>query len=105
MSNWKEEYKKDLPLFNSLKLLFENHAITRMYEIKDLYAGKIANALGINKGRYAQKLANPETFVLFEILRLAFIIDIDPNLIINVIQNEKDVMTKIIDRVKKDKSK
>lgn len=62
-------------------------------------------ALGINNGRYATKLANPETFSTFEVLRFAWIIDIDPALVIEVIQNEKKVMSKIVERVSKNAKK
>jgi hypothetical protein len=102
MSNWEIQKKKEITLFQPIKLLFENHAIKRMYQIRDIHSGKISGALGINKGRYAQKLASPETFSVSEILRLSFLIDVDPTLIIDVIQSENDVVEKIVKRVEKD---
>jgi hypothetical protein len=103
MSEWKIRRETDSKVFEHIKFLFENNAVKRMYEIRDYNSGKISDALGINKGRYALKLSNPETFSLFEILRFAFIVDIDPNIVINVIQNESEVLEKIVKRVKHNK--
>ncbi|WCT14424.1 hypothetical protein [Mucilaginibacter jinjuensis] len=105
MSEWENNKEIDHTLFKHIKFLFENNAVKRMYEIREYNSGKISDALGINKSRYALKLSNPETFSLFEILRFSFIIDIDPNLVINVIQQEKEVLEKILKRVRKDKLK
>src|ERR1700733_5107874 len=105
MSDWATEYKKSFTVFEPIKLLFENNAISRMYKLKDLQSGKMSEALGMNKGRYAQKLANPETFSVSEILRFSLVVDVDPILVINVIQKEKEVLENIIERVEKDISK
>ncbi|WP_199121443.1 hypothetical protein [Pedobacter sp. ASV28] len=105
MADWKNREKSDTEIFAPIKRLFENHAIKRMYEINDLHSGKIASALGMNKGRYALKLANPETFLVFELLRFSYIINIDPKLVIDVIQNEKEVIEKIEKRIDKNANK
>ncbi|MET3982038.1 hypothetical protein ABIB62_004653 [Mucilaginibacter sp. UYP25] len=102
MSDWNNKRNKEFTLFKHIKFLFESDVIKRMYEIREYHSGKISEALGMNKGRYALKLLNPETFSVFEILRFAYLIEVDPNLIINVIQNEKEVQIKMNERLKKD---
>ena len=101
MADWKETYIDGSSAFRSIKKLFEAKAIDRMYDIKDLHPTKISKAVGINSGRYSYKLANPETFSTFEILRLAYVLNVDPVLIVEVIQKEKAVLEKILVRVNK----
>jgi hypothetical protein len=105
MSSWESRRTIDLTLFAPIKLLFEKNAVSRMYDLRNLHSGKIADMLGINGGRYAEKLAHPEKFTFFEILRFSYLVDVDPNLIINVIQNEADIIQKVQERVKSDLSK
>ncbi|WEA00733.1 hypothetical protein [Mucilaginibacter sp. SJ] len=105
MSIWGENRDIELTVFEPIKYLFENHAVKRMYQIKELLQGKVASAMGINSGRYAAKLANPEKFTLSEILRFSYIVDVDPSLVINVIQKEAEVLKAIKQRVKADISK
>jgi len=105
MSSWESRRTIELTLFTPIKLLFEKNAVSRMYDLRNLHSGKLADMLGMNGGRYADKLAHPEKFTFFEILRLSYLIDIDPNLIINVIQNEEDIIRKVQERVKADLDK
>lgn len=65
-----------------------------MYDIAELYPTKVSKLLGINSERYSVKLSNPEKFSLSEILCLAYIIDIDPILIIEIIQKETEMAVK-----------
>ncbi|ATP56058.1 hypothetical protein CPT03_06090 [Pedobacter ginsengisoli] len=97
MAEWKnvkDEPEKDL---SSVGALFETGKIKRMYDISELYPTKIIKLLGINSERYSIKLSNPEKFTISEVLRLAYIFNIDPNLILNVIQPEveKQIISKI----------
>lgn len=97
MANWKlinNDPEKDL---SSIGALFETSKIKKMYDIAELYPTKIIKLLGINSERYSVKLADPEKFTVSEILRMAYIFNIDPNLILNVIQAETE--KKIINRV------
>lgn len=97
MANWKldnNDPEKDL---SSIGALFETNKIKKMYDISELYPTKIIKLLGINSERYSVKLADPEKFTVSEVLRLAYILNVDPNLIINVIQveTEKKMVSKI----------
>jgi len=97
MANWKlinNDPEKDL---SSIGALFETNKIKKMYDISELYPTKIIKLLGINSERYSVKLAEPEKFTVSEILRMGFIFNIDPNLILNVIQVETE--KKIINKV------
>jgi hypothetical protein len=86
--------EKDL---SSIGALFETNKIKKMYDISELYPTKIIKLLGINSERYCVKLANPEKLTVPEVLRLAYIFNIDPNLIINVIQVETE--NKIVSKI------
>ncbi len=92
--------EKDLA---SVGAMFETNKIKKMYDISELYPTKIIKLLGINSERYSVKLANPEKFTVSEILRLAYLFNIDPTLIIDVIQYE--VEKKLLDKIKVHKSK
>jgi len=102
MANWKlnDTPEKDL---SSIGALFETGKIKKMYDISELYPTKIIKLLGINSERYSIKLLNPDKFTVSEILRLAYIFNIDPNLILNVIQAETE--KKIINKVNIHKAK
>lgn len=98
MANWKlinNDPEKDL---SSIGALFETSKIKKMYDISELYPTKVIKLLGINSERYSVKLADPEKFTVSEILRMAYIFNIDPNLVLNVIQaeTEKTVINKVI---------
>ena len=97
MANWKNSNNSPEKDLSSIGAMFETNKIKKMYYISELYPTKIIKLLGINSERYSVKLADPEKFTVSEILRLAYILNIDPNLIINVIQaeTEKKIISKI----------
>lgn len=97
MANWKTNNKNVEKDLSSIGALFETNRIKKMYDISELYPTKVIKLLGINSERYSVKLADPEKFTVSEILRLAFIFNIDPNLILNVIQTESE--KKIVSKV------
>lgn len=103
MGNWKHldiEPERDLI---SIGALFELGKVKRMYDIIALSPTRVINILGINHERYTIKLTNPEKFSVSEILRMAFVFNVDPNFIFEVIQNEteKTIVTKIEAQKKK----
>lgn len=103
MANWKisnDNPEKDL---SSIGALFETEKIKKMYDISELYPTKVIKLLGINSERYSVKLADPEKFTVSEVLRLAYILNIDPNLIIAVIQAETE--KKIVGKIRESKAK
>jgi len=105
MSSWKSRRIIDTEAFQSLKLFLESKSVRRLYDLKDIQAGKMASALGINYSRYVEKLANPEKFNTFEILRFAYLSDVDPGIIMDIIQNEKGVLELVQTKVKTDLDK
>ena len=97
MADWKQNkngHEKDL---TSIGALFETGKVKKMYDIAELYPTKIIKLLGINSERYAVKLASPEKFTVAELLKLSYIFDIDPKLIIDVVQieTEKKITAKV----------
>ncbi|MCO5239430.1 MAG: hypothetical protein M9904_05195 [Chitinophagaceae bacterium] len=71
--------------YKAIRLMFQSGSIKRMRDIEKLYPTMIAKALGINHSRYIQKLYKPEEFSVKYIVELANLLDINPQLIIEVI--------------------
>jgi hypothetical protein len=103
MANWNNNNSSPEKDLASIGAMFETKRIKKMYDISELYPTKIVKLLGINSERYSVKLANPEKFMISELLRLAYLLNIDPNLIIDVIQAE--VEKKIISKIDERKTK
>jgi hypothetical protein len=99
MSEWKNPYAKIETDLVSVGLLFKSGKVKRMYDIAELFPTKISKLLGMNSERYSVKLSSPEKFSLSEILCLSYIINTDPNLIIEVIQKETELV--VMSRIKK----
>jgi len=59
-----------------------------MYTLAELYPTKTANSLGINYARYMVKLSHPDKFTIGEIVRLANLLNIEPDMITKVIYSE-----------------
>lgn len=85
----KNEQHKD-PTLLSIGSMFETGRIKKMYTLSELYPTKIAKSLGINYGRYMVKLSHPDRFTLGEIVRLANLLNIEPEMITKVIYSEMD---------------
>lgn len=83
----KDDNHKD-PTLLSIGSMFETGRIKKMYTLSELYPTKIAKALGINYGRYMVKLSHPDKFTLGEIVRLAHLLNIEPDMITKVIYSE-----------------
>jgi len=83
----KDGQHKDTTLI-SIGAMFETGRIKKMYILAELYPTKIAKLLGINYGRYMVKLSHPDKFTVGEILRLAKLLNINPDLITKIIYSE-----------------
>lgn len=92
MGKWKNNDFEVATDLASIALLFEAKKVKRMYDIAGLFPTKISRRLGINSDRYSVKLSSPEKFSVLEILKLAYILGIDPNLILDVIQKETEIL-------------
>lgn len=98
MADWKNSDRKIEPDLSSVASMFETKKIKRMYDISELFPTKISRLLGINSDRYSVKLSNPEKFTVAEILKLAYILAIDPNLIFDIIQKQSE--NTIVEKIK-----
>ncbi|MGY5849187.1 hypothetical protein [Salegentibacter sp. F14] len=83
----KDDQHKD-PTLLSIGSMFETGKIKKMYTLSELYPTKIAKSLGINYGRYMVKLSHPEKFTMGEIVKLANLLNVDPDTITKVIYSE-----------------
>lgn len=77
-----EEMAKNIE-FEAIKAMFETGKIKKLVQLEKLSPTKLSKLLGINYGRYIEKLHNPELFALKELVKLAQIIDIDFKLIVD----------------------
>src|ERR1700738_4351438 len=88
MAEFEKENKGIGLALRSIKSTFETGEVKRMYEISTLYPTKIIKALGLNHGRYINKLAKPEKFSIGEIIRFSRLIGVDHNKVMEVILRE-----------------
>ena len=98
MAEWKNNNRKIDADLSSIASMFETQKVKRMYDISELFPTKISRLLGVNTDRYSVKLSNPEKFSVAEILKLAYILGISPNLIFDIIQKETEI--RIIEKIK-----
>lgn len=69
----------------AVKSLFLSGSVKHMKDIEKLYPTMIAKSLGINHSRYIEKLYKPEGFTIKNIIELANLVEISPQLILDVI--------------------
>jgi plasmid maintenance system antidote protein VapI len=69
-----------------------------MKDIQDLSPTAIAKGLGLNHSRYIEKLYKPEGFTIKHIIKLANLIDADPDIILNVITKQLSSSIKVTRR-------
>jgi len=83
-----QENKQNDAAFGSIKSLFEKGYVKKMYEICPLHPTKVIKALGLNHGRYVNKLTKPEKFTINEIIRFSILIGVDHYTVLKVIVDE-----------------
>ena len=71
--------------FEAIKAMFETGKIKKMTQLEKLSPTKLSKLLGINYGRYIEKLHNPELFALRELVKFSEIIDIDFKLLADTV--------------------
>ncbi len=65
-----------------------------MKDIEALFPTMVAKDLGINHSRYISKLYKPELFTYGQIFKLASLLNVEPQIISTVINNELSVSQK-----------
>lgn len=88
MNNMAESLKDIDVSLRVIKSLFETGEAKRMYDIAKLFPSKISNSLGINYGRYIDKLSKPEKFTIDELIRFSHLTGTDIRKIFEVILKE-----------------
>ena len=71
--------------FIAIRSMFASGNVKRMKDIDKLYPTLVAKTLKINHSRYIQKLYKPEEFSIKQIFDLANILDLHPQVILDVI--------------------
>jgi len=72
----------------ALKSVFLTGSIKRMKDLEEIHPTYIVRSLGFNHSRYKEKLGKPEEFTIKEIVSIAELIDMDPQIITNIILNQ-----------------
>lgn len=72
----------------ALRSMFLSGQVRRMKDIEKIYPTMVAKDLGINHGRYVNKLYKPQEFSIKHIIILANLLEIDPQIIIKIILNQ-----------------
>ncbi|MDQ0640183.1 hypothetical protein QF042_003748 [Pedobacter sp. W3I1] len=101
MTIWKENIELDKmdPDFLSIRSMFVSGSIATMYQLVSYSPTKVSKLLGLNYSAYHSKLVNPGQFSVLHINVLAYAIQIDPNIIHDIIQNQ--IEEKIQEKMKK----
>ncbi|RXK85741.1 hypothetical protein [Filimonas effusa] len=74
--------------FEPIKAMFEMGKIKKMKQLDKLAPTKLSKLLGINYGRYIEKLYNPELFVMRELRDMARLLDVDLKIIGDIVIEE-----------------
>ncbi len=75
----------------SIASLFDTERVERMRDIAPIYPTGIIKALGMNYGGYISKCHFPERFVVEDIIKLAHLLKIDPEVIMKIVLKEARV--------------
>lgn len=74
-----EDLKEDIKAkCLSIKSIIDSGNLKTMKELEPLFSKAMADEMGVNHGRFAEKLRNPIKFSVFDIYRFAYYIKIDP---------------------------
>jgi hypothetical protein len=89
LMNREDLTERELELkITQIKLLFENGHVKKMRDLEKLSPTMIAKYAGINHGRYSSKLIEPGKFTASEIVRIAYILNIEASVIMGIISNQ-----------------
>ncbi|TAM97046.1 MAG: hypothetical protein EPN39_12215 [Chitinophagaceae bacterium] len=88
----------------SIKSLIENSRIQTLKEIEPLFTKSMADQLGVNHGRFIDKLKNPIKFSTKDIFRFAYYVDLNPTEIINQVKDEIENNQLLVEKLKKFKA-
>lgn len=62
----------------SIKSIIESGNLKAMKDLEPLFSKAMADEMGVNHGRFGQKLRNPIKFSVYDIYRFAYYVDTDP---------------------------
>lgn len=95
MAEWKNPYNEKIdPAFAAIRSLFLDGTIDVMYKLIDHSPTKVAMLFSMSYRTFHDKLKEPWRFSTLHILLLAKLINIDPEVINRIIQNESEASLK-----------
>ena len=74
--------------FIAIRSMFVSGSVKRMKDIEKLYPTLVARTLKMNHSRYIQKLYKPEEFTIKQIVVLSNILDLSPQVVLDVIMKQ-----------------
>lgn len=80
--------EKNNPKRTTLKSVFLTGSIKRMEDLREFSPTYVVHSLGFNHSKYLEKLGKPEMFTIKEIISIAELIDINPQIIMSIILNQ-----------------
>ncbi len=63
----------------SIKSIIDSGNLAKLKELEPLFSKAMADEMGVNHGRFSDKLRNPIKFSIADIHRFAYYVDSDPN--------------------------
>lgn len=108
LENTEESTERELDIkILQVKLLFEKGLVKKMRDLEKVNPTIMAKYSGINHGRYSYKLSNPGKFTASEIVKIAYILDIDVSVLMTLISNQilKEEAAAVEKAISKDKPK
>jgi hypothetical protein len=86
---------------HSIKGLFETREIIQLREIEFLFMKSMADQIGVNHGRFIDKLKNPIKFSMKDIYKFSYYVDINPSMMVRQVQKEVEANGEVVEMLKK----
>ncbi|MFN4313282.1 MAG: hypothetical protein ACK4E0_03240 [Chitinophagaceae bacterium] len=83
----------------SIKSIIDSGNLNALKELEPLFSKAMADEMGVNHGRFSDKLRNPVKFSMIDVHRLAYYVGFEPDKLTNQInleiKNNKAVVSKL----------
>jgi hypothetical protein len=88
----------------SIKSVIDSGNWEKLKDIEPLVSKAMADEMGVNHGRFSDKLRNPIKFSAYEIYRFALYVGADPDKLLKQLNHEVLTNKKLLDELKQFKS-
>jgi hypothetical protein len=84
----------------SIKALFESNRLSGLEQISHLFTKAMADQLGVNHGRFLDKLRNPIRFSLKDLYKFSYYTGIEPAALMGQVQKEVENNKEVVRMLK-----